>query len=323
MDNALQDVLLNLDHGIVILNQQLNITIWNKYMQNIMGVSSEHAVNCNVYQILPNLNRNYFKIAIQSAFDNGCKMFFSDAMHRGQISEKEHFNLKLSCITIDRSKHILLEFIDVTNEYVRIHRLRNNMAQLCLMNKGLKDQQKEIKKIAYYDELTGVANRTLFFELAEKLLFDAKRNHYMLGLMFIDVNKFKRINDTYGHEIGDLVLTRVADVLKSSTRNNDVVARYGGDEFLVLLPHIQNTKSYKVIASKIVNAPNRFIRFGEHEIEMALSIGISFYPDNGKTIHQLIQSADKAMYVAKKEQKMCHCAVHEFAGIEKVQQEEL
>jgi len=322
MDEVLQDVLLNIDHGIIILNQNLHIIVWNKYMQRIMGISSENAVNCNVYQVLPNLNKNYFRAAIESAFTNGCKMFFSDAMHRDLISEKEHFNLKLSRIDIDKSKYILFEFISVTNEYMRVHLLRSNMNQLCLLNKGLKDKQKEIKKIAYYDELTGVANRTLFYELAEKLLFDAKRNHYLLGLMFIDVNQFKNINDTYGHEIGDILLTKVAEVLKNSTRNNDVVARYGGDEFLVLLPHMQNFENYKVIASKIANAPNRFIRFGGHEIEISLSIGFSFYPHNGKMIHQLIDAADKAMYTAKKAQKVCHCAFCESVDNKRIHQEQ-
>lgn len=322
MDKALQDVLLNIDHGIVMFDQDYQITVWNKYMQKIMNIGSEDAVSHNIYQVLPNLNKNHFKVAIESAFANGCKMFFSDAMHRGLVSEKEHFNVKLSCIDINASKYILLEFIDVTNEYMRIHLLRNNMTQLYLLNKGLKDEQKEIKKIAYYDELTGVANRTLFYELAEKLIADAKRNHDLLGLIFIDVNQFKSINDTYGHEAGDAMLRKVADLLNNSTRNHDVVARYGGDEFLVLLPHLKHFENYKVIVSKIMNTSDRFFYIGEHKIEISLSMGFSFYPDNGKRIHQLIEAADHAMYIAKRERKICHCAPYDFVNGDRMNQEQ-
>ena len=316
MDKILHDVLRNINQGIVMLDENSNVIVWNRYMQNITGIHSENTLNHNIFTVLPSLDKHYFKSAIESTIANGSNLFFSAAMHHGLINEKEHYNLKVSRIDHDESKYILLEFMNVTNEYMRIHQLRNNINQLCLMNKGLEDKHKKIRNLAYYDELTAVANRTLFYELAEKLMFDAKQNNYLLGLMFIDVDKFKNINDTYGHEIGDKVLARVAEVLKKSTRRDDVVARYGGDEFLVLLPHMQSFDNYSVIASKIINESNRFIRFGKQEIELSLTIGVSFYPQNGKSIHQLISAADKAMYTAKRERKSCHNAAYD-AGINK------
>lgn len=299
MDRVLYDILNNLNEGIIVLDQNLNICFWNNYMKVITKTESEKAIGNNIYKLLPNLNKNYFNKVVKDVLNNGFKMFFSAAMHKGLVSDKENLNLKISGFEKDKSKFLLLEFIDVKNQFIQINILKDYIQELHRVNMELKEKEKVIKKLAYYDRLTGVANRSLFYEIAEKFLDSARREKSLLGLMFIDIDKFKYINDTYGHEIGDKVLIKVAELLNEVTRKNDLVARHGGDEFLILLPNIKNYDDYKSIVSRIVNNKNKVINFNGKEINISLSMGISFYPNHGDSIDKLIIEADKAMYIAK------------------------
>lgn len=298
MDKILRDTLDCINEGAIVLNEKSEILYWNNYMEYLTDIKLENVLKSDIYSVLPGLNKKYFKDLIENVMQNECKMFLSAAMHKGLISSDKKLNLKISKLKSDDRKVILIEFIDVTNQFLHIEQLRKYVHDLYKLNKELKEKEKIIKNLAYYDKLTGVANRTLFYKYAEKFLDSAKRNNSLLGLMFIDVNKFKYINDTYGHEIGDKVLIKVADILTKATRKNDVVARYGGDEFLILLPDIKSLDNYKPIVSRIINNKNKTIN-NEKQINISLSIGVSFYPKNGDTINELIVKADKAMYVAK------------------------
>lgn len=299
MNRVLYDILNNVNEGIIILDEKLEIHLWNNYMKVITKIDDKKAIGNNIYKILPGLSKDYFNKSINDVLNNGCKMFFSAAMHKGLVNNKEDLNLKISSFETDGSKFLLLEFIDVTNQFTQINILKDYIQELYRVNMELKEKENVIKKLAYYDKLTGVANRTLFYELAEKFLDNAKRENNLLGVMFIDVDKFKGINDTYGHEVGDKVLIKVANILKEATRKNDIVARHGGDEFLILLPNIKKYDNYKNIVSRIVNNKNKIINCDGKEINISLSIGISFYPSLGDNIDKLIAEADKAMYIAK------------------------
>lgn len=300
MKNYLREVLDLLNEGIVILDIELNIVFWNDYMQQITGMSSSEVINKNVYNILPNLDKNYFRQAINCVKNNGCKMFFSAAMHKSITNSKEKLNLRISKIEGNAEKHLLLEFIDVTNQFVRIDQLKKYVKKLSILNKELKEKEKIIKRLAYYDGLTGVANKILFYKIAKKCLSGARRNKSLLGLVFIDVDNFKLINDTYGHKIGDQVLVEIADLLKSCIRESDLLARFGGDEFIILLPNLKKYDDYKLVAKRIVEAKNKVIPCIK-DVRISLSMGFSFYPFDGDNIDDLICEADKAMYRAKKQ----------------------
>ncbi|MDD2496171.1 MAG: sensor domain-containing diguanylate cyclase [Tissierellia bacterium] len=299
MDNILYNILNEVDAGIVITNVKLEITFWNSYMEHLTNITRDEALDNNIYNILPNLRRNYFKEAVDCVIKNSQKKFFSSALHKGLVSIRNEINLKISKFAEEGEEFLLFEFIDVTSQVERINQLKNYVNKLSLLNQDLQKKEKIIKKLAYYDQLTGLANRTLFYKLANKFLYNAKRNNHLLGLMFLDVNKFKCINDTYGHEAGDKVLVKVAKMLLKTTRKGDVVTRFGGDEFLILLPYIKSIDDYKVIVSRINNFKNSTITYEEKKIDISLSIGVSFFPRDGDSIDELIVKADKAMYIAK------------------------
>lgn len=311
MDKILKNTLGSINEGIIILNEKFQILYWNNYMEYLTGMKLEYVVRSNIYDILQSLNKNYFKGLLENVIKDECKVFFSAAMHKNLISGNKKLNLKVSKLKSEGKSFILLEFIDVTNQFLHIEQLRKYIQDLSLLNKKLKEKEKIIEELAYYDKLTGVPNRTLFYKYAEKFFYNAKRNNSLLGLMFIDVNKFKNINDTYGHKVGDKVLIKVANILTEATRKNDVVARYGGDEFLILLPNIKRIDNYNVIASRIIDNKNKIIDVEEQKIKISLSIGVSFYPKDGDNIDKLIVKADKAMYIAKNKagEDNCFCSL--------------
>ncbi len=288
-----------LNEGIVIIDKQLKVCYWNNYMETITNLTFDQVNNKSILSVLPKLNTNYFKKTVNDLFESGNKAFFSAAMHKDLLNESIDYNLNLSVIDEGESKYLLLEFIDVSCQFMQINKLKSYITELHKLNTKLKEKEKIIEKLAYYDSLTGVANRTLFYELAKKMLHNAKRNNHLMCLMFLDVDNFKCINDQYGHEIGDRALIKVAEILNNAVRKNDIVARYGGDEFLILLPKIQSYDDFKVIESRISESKD-ILSIDGNEIEISISVGKSFYPKDGDTIDKLITKADKDMYRNKR-----------------------
>ena len=152
---------------------------------------------------------------------------------------------------------------------------------------------------AYHDSLTDLPNRTLLDDRLSVALAHAARENKKLALLFLDLDEFKRINDTLGHAVGDLLLCRVAELLESCVRAEDTVARLGGDEFMILLPGIIQSNDAARVAQKFIDSLKQAISCDGHEIHLTTSIGITVYPDDGLNGNELMRSADSSMYKAK------------------------
>lgn len=168
---------------------------------------------------------------------------------------------------------------------------------------SLEAKLQQVTHTALHDELNGLPNRALFADRLEHGLAQAKRHGWNLAVMFVDLNEFKRINDTLGHAAGDAVLRTVAERLKTNTRSDDTVSRHGGDEFLYLLLEVAREEDIAVIAKKLaalIAQPCLVpTRDGETSLSVTASIGIALYPADGTTAAQLVARADAAMYTAK------------------------
>jgi diguanylate cyclase (GGDEF)-like protein len=159
--------------------------------------------------------------------------------------------------------------------------------------------EERLKRLALYDELTGLPNRSLFFDRLHQLLALAKRHQYSVAILFIDLDRFKAVNDTLGHEMGDLLLKEVSRRLTSCTRSADTVARVGGDEFAGICGKIEAPDDALVVARKINDALSKPFLLRDHECSIGASIGISLYPEDGSDQETLIKKADGAMYRVK------------------------
>jgi diguanylate cyclase (GGDEF)-like protein/PAS domain S-box-containing protein len=162
-----------------------------------------------------------------------------------------------------------------------------------------KRAENEIRQLAYFDTLTGLHNRLSLITQLEQELARARRNQKQLALMFIDLDRFKVINDTLGHRIGDGLLVEVAGAIRNTIRESDLVARLGGDEFVVLLTDIPHIDEAGVVAGKLTNRISRPYIIDGNTIYTSPSIGISAYPEDGTDVSMLMQHADLAMYHAK------------------------
>jgi diguanylate cyclase (GGDEF)-like protein/PAS domain S-box-containing protein len=166
-----------------------------------------------------------------------------------------------------------------------------------------KKREEQVRRVVQHDRLTGLPNRALVLELAEAWLPATQRSGKQFAVMFIDLDDFKPINDTYGHHIGDEVLKEVAQRLRASFRSHDLIGRLGGDEFLVIVTQLENALGATHAAAHVQQQLALPYRIGDLELRTSSSIGISLYPEHGADINTLVRHADRAMYDAKQDGK--------------------
>ena len=162
-----------------------------------------------------------------------------------------------------------------------------------------KRAERKIHHQAHHDDLTQLPNRTALMQHLHQLIAAHRDKNYGFSLMFIDLDKFKPVNDEYGHQVGDLLLKQVAERIKHNVRAQDMVGRLGGDEFLVIIESLHKPEDAKRIAQKIIDTLSSPFLIDSHQISIGASIGITHYPQEGKNVDALIKQADAAMYKAK------------------------
>lgn len=157
--------------------------------------------------------------------------------------------------------------------------------------------------MANHDVLTGLPNRRYVQEKIEEALYDKNKKYNLTAIMFIDLDRFKAVNDNLGHDIGDELLIQVSNRLKACIRRDDIAARQGGDEFIVLVRNISSIEDVENLAQRIVKEINKPFFIRKHEIDIGCSIGISVYPDDGDNAAVIMKNADLAMYRVKEKGK--------------------
>ena len=208
---------------------------------------------------------------------------------------------------------VLAQEIDDRNKLKR--ELIETLQELSPTQKVLSDPQDvlaiahevvdEAKQRTLRDFVTGIPNRELFDDRLAQAIALAKRCNWILAVMFIDLDGFKKINDTHGHAIGDKVLQVVAQRLHEQVRGEDTVCRYGGDEFLYLLVNPQSTENIQRVAHNVFARVSQVLSIDDLILTVVPSIGIAVYPDDGSTAQELVANADAAMYRAKEKKAGC------------------
>lgn len=197
-----------------------------------------------------------------------------------------------------RNGEIYPEWLSISAVRNRAGKLENYLAIFSDITLRKREQQ-ELYDLATHDALTGLPNRFLFSERFRHAMVRAKRASHLVGLLYLDLDRFKPVNDLLGHKCGDMLLQTVAKRLKRSVREEDMIARLGGDEFAVILEHLSRPRDAAATARKLLYALDRPFLLQGHQARITASIGISVYPFDGDDVETLIKRADGAMYRAK------------------------
>lgn len=197
---------------------------------------------------------------------------------------------------------VQVEFLAACNKHVRDVNERLVIAALEADTKAetATHDLDELSRSSQRDALTNTPNRSLMLDRLNKAIIHAHRRGSRIALLFIDIDKFKYINDTFGHSVGDEVVQMVARRLESVVRDSDTVSRHSGDEFLILLTDIAQSSDVTLIVEKLLAAVAQPFYTEGHELSVTISIGITMYPQDGENAETLIKHADEAMYLSKR-----------------------
>ena len=233
---------------------------------------------------------------------------FIDYVHPAEISKLlDRYQRRMEGKNVEPIYETVLKRKDGSDAFAEINAgsisYQGKIADLVFIRDITKRKQQEetIKQLAYHDALTGLPNRTLFNDRLNDALKHAHRYNRKLAVMLLDLDRFKDINDSLGHTVGDRLLKRVGNRLRKHLRKSDTIARMGGDEFLVLVKEIKCDKDAGKVAQKILKAIRYTFTVDNHKLPVTTSIGIAIYPSDGKNINTLMKNVDIAMYHAKDE----------------------
>ncbi len=193
------------------------------------------------------------------------------------------------------AKDFIVKPFDLVEVKMRIH----NMLEVRLLYKQLSQQNHALESMALHDPLTGLPNRRLLMDRLSLAIAHARRSQCTMAVMYLDLDGFKQINDTLGHDAGDELLCLVAARLVSTVRQVDTVARLGGDEFMIALPELSHVDDAAELGSKVIQAVSQPYHIQGHDVRLTTSVGVSIYPTHGEDVETLMKSADLALYEAK------------------------
>ncbi|MEA2112034.1 MAG: EAL domain-containing protein [Campylobacterota bacterium] len=239
------------------------VLTWDEFLDYISSSDKLHVNNTLIYAIE---HGSTFELKYSIVLKNSNLVYIHT---RGKVRKKEAGHSRMAAISMD-----------VTAEHT---------------------DKKTIEQLAFYDPLTKLPNRTLLNDRLSEAISNAKRHKKKIALLFLDLDHFKNINDTLGHDTGDSLLIHISKLLKNEVRESDTLSRIGGDEFVILLTDIKSHDDALVVTQKLIRSLHGQHKIDQHLMYITTSIGVAMYPDHGENYYELIKHADTAMYAAKED----------------------
>ncbi|NLW03998.1 MAG: EAL domain-containing protein [Pseudomonadaceae bacterium] len=280
--------------GIIITDSKGVIQAVNPSFTTLTGYSSEEAIGQTPAMLSSGRHdKEFYQVMWKSMLTQG--YWQGEVWNRRKNGEV--YAEWLTITGIRNSKGIIRQFAAIFSD---------------ITDRKLKEEQ--IHSMAYYDELTGLANRRLLLDRLKQALANAHYHKHKMGVLFLDLDLFKRINDSLGHQAGDEVLQNIAQRLETSVREGDSVARLGGDEFMVLVPEVESLHLLEALAARLISVLTKPLTIQKNHLVVSTSIGISVFPNDGLTAEVLLKHADTAMYRAKEAGRNSYCFYNSQMG---------
>lgn len=304
-ERSIRDMMID---SIIIIDHKGIIKEFNKSAEKNFGYSGHEIIGKNVDLLMTSADKNQHDQYIDNYLQTGrTKIIGVGREIIAKRKDNTSFFADLSVSKLDSDKNGPPLFIgtlhDVSarkeNELHLLQRQNDLEHRVKLRTEELANANILLTQQANFDALTGLANRYLFFDRLRQAIAQAKRRNYSLAILFIDLDGFKNVNDSYGHDIGDEVLKKIAIRLEQHLRDEDTASRLGGDEFAVILNSVTDVKFINMVTEKIIHAINQPLNITENNIPLSASVGISFYPENNTDPDILLKQADIAMYKSK------------------------
>ncbi|WP_424688633.1 MAG: diguanylate cyclase [Halarcobacter ebronensis] len=285
-----------IDNGIIILDENLNILAWNRWLEIRTNILKEKIENKNICKEFPYIDEKKLKRKVKAALVTKNPSYFNVDPHKHLIKIRinsinanyEFMQQDVTIVPYDLDRKIVCLYI-------------YDKTALREINLKLERANKELIDLTNKDYLTKVYNRRYFNEYSEKALELAKRNKQDISIIAIDIDRFKKINDTYGHNVGDEVLIEVANIFKNSIRKSDIVARFGGEEFIILLINAKVDEATAIAEKMRVKIEDTIINVDDNEVDITSSFGVATVnQESNETIETTLKRADDLLYIAKK-----------------------
>lgn len=263
-----------------------NVVLASEHYKQMANVDDSGFVGKNVFDVYP-------KDVAQSMWE----------IDLATKKTQQTYEVELDLMHKDGTQHtyLLVKFPlrDKEHNAFGVCTIGTDISERKLAETALREQQSRLNYMAFHDSLTSLPNRSLFYDRIYHGLARARRANSRVALMLLDIDRFKNINDSLGHDAGDILLKAIATRLNEGVRDMDTVARLGGDEFVVVLEGIHDIDDVVFVANKLLSTLSRPIEISGHSISTTVSIGVSLYPDDGEDTDELLKNADIAMYKAK------------------------
>ena len=288
---TLLDLVLNsVDAYIYLKTSDRRFSYVNAKTAALFGLPAGQIIGRRDKDVLPQKIADNFWATDSQVLETGDKHLYTEIVENAEGKRRYYSTIKVAIRLPDQLPAVIGLSTDVT--------------ELHEQTVARKEAEKAIRKMAFYDQLTGLPNRRLLEDRLAQALALAERKHQKLSLLFIDLDKFKLVNDKHGHKTGDWLLKQTALRLRAALRASDTVSRIGGDEFVILLPEAQSAAEATIVAERIrAHIEEPFFMDNGVKLDISSSIGVVLYPDQANNVHDLLHFADDAMYRAKKSGK--------------------
>ncbi len=286
------------NNGIIILDEDLNVLAWNKWLEIYTKIKEKDILNKNLCQYFPYINEKKLKRKAKTVLVTNNPSFLTINTNKYLI------NIPVSNVTNtvfeSMQQDITILPYDIEKKYICIYIYDNTL--MCEINQKLEEANEELVDMSHRDPLTQIFNRRYFSEQSKKIKsFSQRNNNIPFSIVTLDIDKFKKINDTYGHLVGDEVIIKVAHIIEAEVRTSDIVARFGGEEFVMLLQDCNLDDAYKVAEKVRLDIEKTSISVHiDTEVKFTVSIGVAQFSEvDNNNIELTLSRADEALYKAK------------------------